>query len=74
MQVTILTSAEDVKRTRDREFPGRKRPLAGLSTALQVNSIRPNGVHGRVARKPFAGETGWGIIRAHGNKQTFEMN
>jgi len=81
MQVTILTSKEDVKRTRDGSFPVRKRPIAGPSQfrvsrkpTLIGNAILPNGVPGRVARKRFAGEPGWGIIRAHGNKQTFKMN
>src|SRR6267142_6689823 len=82
MRVTILTSEGDVKRTLDGSgwvVTRPERPPAGPSQlrvsrkpALPGKAILLNGVPGRVARKRFAGEPGWGIIRAHGNKQTIQ--
>src|SRR5260370_41346230 len=61
MQVTILTSVGDVKRTGGGEF------LVTIDRT-GMPSRRTNSLE----RKRFAARPGWGIIRAHRNKRAFE--
>jgi len=84
MQVTILTSKEDVKRTWGSGFPAALRGMVN-ATAKERACLEPqyiwrpaeekrrarNGC-ATEARKRFAARPGWGIIRAHGNKRAFE--